>query len=304
MQRGCCWIAVLTVLMIEAGATAGQEPVRREPAAARDVGTNASALVHAAVRRVLGPRIFTVEWSGAEHSELIVAAPDAEATPIAGATVLVQGVLTRFDEATLEDTAGWHAIDQDTRKAIAGAPVLLATSLTTAAGRQLIAGASSTVMSVRSSRQTPRGTPRESIEARVRPGALSALIDELGGRYVTVPNARVIAVVNPRAFLIESASVLPATKGNLDRVLVMVGQGQLHVRPSWLVGSDVKVGGVARTLLGIQVTREVPWPTELTPELIKRLEIRAAVLATSVQTADGVDLVEQQPSSPDGRQRK
>lgn len=295
-MRGCS-MAVLT-LLIGAAAAAAQEPARRVPPTARSSGgANANALVRADVRRVLGPRLFTVEWSDAEHPELIVSAPDAEATPIAGTMVFVHGVIRPFEDADLEDSAGWNEIDPDTREAIAGAPVLLATSLTTAGGRQLIAGAPSTATSPRSARQAPRGTSREPLEARVRPGALSELIDELGGRYVTVPTARVIAVLNPRAFLIEPLSPLPAPKGNLDRVLVMVGRGQLVVMPSLLVGSDVKVGGVARTLLGIQLTREVPWPTELTPELIKRLEIRAAVLATSVQTADGVDLIEQPPSS-------
>jgi hypothetical protein len=57
-----------------------------------------------------------------------------------------------------------------------------------------------------------------------------------------------------------------------------------------LVGSDVTVHGTARTLLGLQVTNEVPWPEILTRDVTKRFEIRAAVLATSVQTADGVEL--------------
>lgn len=294
MQRGCS-VAVLAFLMTGAAAAGVQEPVRRDAPTARDgAETTSNALVKATVRRVLAPRLFTVTWSDAGHPELIVSAPGAEATPIAGTIVFVHGVLRPFEDADLAD---WNEIDQDTREAIAGAPVLLATSLTTGAGRQLIAGAPSVPTSVRPARQVPRGLSREPLEARVRPGALSELIDELGGRYVTVPAARVIAVVNPRVFLIEPANPLPAPKGNLDRILVMIGRGQLHVSPSLIVGSDVKVAGVARTLVGIQVTREVPWPTELTPELIKRLEIRAAVLASSVQTADGVDLIIEQPQS-------
>lgn len=144
-------------------------------------------------------------------------------------------------------------------------------------------------------RRTSAAARREPIEVRVHPAALAELIDELGGRYVTVPKARVIVVLNPRAFLIESAGSLPATKGNLDRVLVMIRRGQLGVAPALLVNSTVKVGGVARTLLGIQVTREVPWPPELTADLVKRLEIQAAVLATSVHTPDGVELIQQSP---------
>jgi hypothetical protein len=52
---------------------------------------------------------------------------------------------------------------------------------------------------------------------------------------------------------------------------------------------------VARTLLGLQVTREVSWPEGLTPEAVQRLEVRAAVLATSVQTAEGIELTDRPP---------
>jgi hypothetical protein len=73
---------------------------------------------------------------------------------------------------------------------------------------------------------------------------------------------------------------------------VLVDAGALRVSAASIVGSNVRVVGVARTPLGIQVTGEVPWPPELTPEVVKRFEIRAAVLATSVQTADGVELTD------------
>jgi hypothetical protein len=140
-----------------------------------------------------------------------------------------------------------------------------------------------------------RSAYREPLEPRVRPGALAALIDELGGRYVTVPKGRVLVVLNPRAFLIESANPLPAARGNLGRILVLVDRGQLGVAPALLVDATVKVGGVARTILGMQVSREVPWPPELPPDLVKRLEIRAVVLAELVETSDGVNLIQQLP---------
>jgi hypothetical protein len=38
----------------------------------------------------------------------------------------------------------------------------------------------------------------------------------------------------------------------------------------------------------------VAWPAELTQDMVERLEIRAAVLATSVHTADGVELTNRQ----------
>ena len=131
---------------------------------------------------------------------------------------------------------------------------------------------------------------RKTAEIKLHPAGLAELIDSIGGRNVMLPRARVVAVINPRAFLVESASSLLSTSGNLDRVLVLIHAGALRVDHKLLTGSNVRVRGVARSLLGIQMTAEVPWPPELGPEVVKRLEIRAAVLATSVQTPDGVSL--------------
>lgn len=125
----------------------------------------------------------------------------------------------------------------------------------------------------------------------VRPSALAHLVDEMAGQSVRVSHARVVGVLNPQAFLIESATSFPAMLGTRDRILVLVdGDGALRVSPEMIVGTNVIVTGVARTLVGMQVTREVTWPAQLTREVVGRLEIRAAVLATSVQTAEGVEL--------------
>jgi len=124
----------------------------------------------------------------------------------------------------------------------------------------------------------------------VRPGMLAAQIGELAGHDVRVPYARVVGVFNPRAFLIDTSTRLPPVTGHRARVLVLVERGGLTVPATAIVASTVTVAGVARTLLGVQVSREVPWPTELSPEAVERLEIRAAVLAASVQTPDGVEL--------------
>jgi hypothetical protein len=124
----------------------------------------------------------------------------------------------------------------------------------------------------------------------LHPWALTELIDEIGGRRVTLLKARVIAVLNPRAFLIETASFIGSMRQNLDRVVVLVNDGELRVDTDLVVDSNVKVVGVARTPSSMQITREVPWPPELTKQVLKRYEIRAAVLASSVQTSDGVEL--------------
>ena len=125
---------------------------------------------------------------------------------------------------------------------------------------------------------------------RVRPGMLAASISELAGQEVTVPYARVVGVFNPRAFLVDTSTRMPPVIGHRARVLVLVERGGLTVTPEMIVASTVTVAGVARTLLGVQASREVEWPTQLTPETIEKLEVRAAVLARSVKTAEGVEL--------------
>jgi hypothetical protein len=128
----------------------------------------------------------------------------------------------------------------------------------------------------------------------VRPGMLAAQIGELAGHRVTVPYARVVGVFNPRAFLIDTSTRLPPVTGHRARVLVLVERGGLTVPPATIVASTVTIAGVARTLLGMQVSREVEWPNELNPAALERLEVRAAVLARSVRTAEGVELTSEQ----------
>lgn len=124
----------------------------------------------------------------------------------------------------------------------------------------------------------------------VRPGTLADLVDSLAGGPVRLANARVVGVFDARVFLVESQTrLLPLVDRN--RVLVFVETGALQVDSADLVASTVTVSGVARTLIGMKTSREVPWPKALTPEVVKRLEIRAAVLARSVRTPEGIDLL-------------
>lgn len=122
-------------------------------------------------------------------------------------------------------------------------------------------------------------------------------IESLAGREVTVLNARVVGVFEPHAFLIESASRDPESAGHRDRILVLLDDGVLRVSPDVLVSSTVRVVGVARSLLGMQVSAEAPWPARLDRALVDRLDVRASVLATSVQTLEGIELTEQRSAS-------
>lgn len=134
----------------------------------------------------------------------------------------------------------------------------------------------------------PRDRP--GLPILVRPSTLAAQIEELAGHEVRVPYSRVVGVLNPRVLVIDTATRLPALPGNRGRVLVLIEPGPLRIAANEVVSSTVTVLGVARTLLGMQVAREVPWPVELRADQIERLEIRAAVLASSVQTAEGIEL--------------
>jgi hypothetical protein len=130
----------------------------------------------------------------------------------------------------------------------------------------------------------------------VRPGALAALADALAGRAVRLLDARVVGVFEPRVFLVESQTRWRPIVDR-DRVLVFVETGALRVDPAVLVATTVTISGVARTLLGMQVSGEVPWPATLTPETVRRLDIRAAVLASAVRTPEGVDLLTRRSAS-------
>jgi hypothetical protein len=131
---------------------------------------------------------------------------------------------------------------------------------------------------------------RRDFPITVRPATLADGIEELAGHSVIVPYARVVGIINPRVIVVDTATRLRPILGNRDRVVVIVQPGAVNIPRAAVVGATVKVIGVARTVLGVQVTREVPWPQELAPNVVERLEIRAAIVASSVQTADGVEL--------------
>lgn len=126
----------------------------------------------------------------------------------------------------------------------------------------------------------------------IRPSMLADSIEYLAGRDVTIINARVVGVLEPHAFLIESATRDPQSLGMRDRILVLIERGSLRVPADILVASTVKVVGSARSLLAMKVSPEVPWPRQLDADLVHRLEVRASVIATSVQTPEGIELTD------------
>jgi len=119
---------------------------------------------------------------------------------------------------------------------------------------------------------------------------LAQNIEQFAGQPVEVSGARAVGMFGRRVLVIEAAGRFTDAPPHRDRILVLVEGGEIRVSPELLIGALVRVTGVARTLLGMQLTREVPWPDELDRAGLDRLDIRAAVLATSLQTPEGIDL--------------
>jgi hypothetical protein len=122
----------------------------------------------------------------------------------------------------------------------------------------------------------------------VRPAMLGDFIGAFAGHQVRVESARVVRLYGNRALLVETAARFRSARPT--RILVLLDVGSMRVPANQLVGETVRVLGVARTLLGMQVTGEVPWPDGLDRGRARRLEIRGAVLASSVQTQEGIEL--------------
>ena len=126
----------------------------------------------------------------------------------------------------------------------------------------------------------------------LRPAMLASSIEEVAGLNVRILNARVARVFDPHAFVIEPVTRYEEVEGSRDRILVLIDSGKLRVPNDAIVASIVNVIGTARTLAGVQVSAEVAWPAELNHDLVRRLEVRGAVRATSVATPDGIELTD------------
>ena len=234
------------------------------------------------VQQVHGPRVVSVENRLAEERRVVVVLPEGTPAPVAGSVLSVRGALGRLDEAQLANRP-WTEMDQAARGSMAGQSVLVAESVETAGAD--IGRLSGQRLPVRAYNAARR-------QVTVRPSALAGLIGELAGFDVTVPYARVVGLFDSRAFLIDSAVRHQPALGERDRILVVVSDGALRVPAETLVASTVTVVGVARSILGMQVGGDAPWPAQLDRDALRRLEVRAAVLATSVHTPEGVELTD------------
>jgi len=261
-------------------------------------------IVGGRVARIYGPHLFTIARDGdAPDRALLVFAPTATVSPLLGSGLTARGTLRTCDDAEVETVGGCDQIDERARIDSSPRSVLMARLLITSQGRQLTGRAATSANAAAiSAPGEERFDIHNEFPITLRPGALAALVDSLAGGSVRLPYSRVVGVFDPRVFLVETqVSLRPIIER--DRVLVFIESGMLRVDPAVLVASTVTVSGVARTLLGMQANHDVPWPPVLTRDEVKRLEIKAAVLARSVRTPEGIDLVVRSASgSPAGRE--
>lgn len=290
MQRHGLWILLMIALLVgpsvDVSAQEGEGSATVRESARTRIGDH--RVVRGRVKAVHAPRLFTVEERAGSGRDVLVIAPDARATPAVGAAVEAHGRIRRLEETDFEETPGWSDIDDDARARLSGRPVLVAISLMSAITGQAPPRDAASHTSEPADRRAVRLDDR--VPTTVRPATLADQIGDLAGHHVRVPYARVVGVFEPRAFLIDTSTSLQPAIGNRNRVLVLVDGGALRVPPETLVASTVVVEGVARTLLGLQAGTDAPWPARVDREAIDRLEIRAAILASSVHTADGVEL--------------
>jgi hypothetical protein len=286
-------IAALMLLMLNGGPARGSDEPPRNP-------YEHDSSVTGRVEQIHAPRLFTMAPDNAKGDELLVFVPNAESTPLVGTTVAARGIFRWFEDAGIEHSDDWSGIDERMREELASHAVLVASSVVTSTRRELAARRTLPRMVVRqpSQAERPAQTRRPELPIAVRPGTLGDHLNSLAGRFVRMPNARVVGVFDPRVFLVDTQTELPPLVAR-TRVLVFIEAGALRVDAATLVASTVTVSGVARTLLGMKVTREVPWPPALTRQLVEHLDINAAVLARSVQTADGVDLTVRVSAAPE-----
>lgn len=298
MERQRLWIALLSLsllgptLVSRAEQRGASSPLEQQASEQR----REQLVVSGRVIGVHAPRVFSMHETDGGR-ELLVFTPRRLSSAVVGARVVVIGVLRRLNATELKRTAGWSAVDERTRARFAGRPVVIASSvLATVQGEAPPAPPAEELPPVEP--PEARFALDQKMPLTVRATTLVAYIDGFAGQQVRIVSARVVGVLEPSAFLIEPATRYLELMGSRDRVLVLIHNGALRVPAELLVGSTVRVVGVARTLLGMRVTAEVPWPAQLSPDVVDRLEVRAGVLATSVQTAEGVELTDRDPAGP------
>jgi hypothetical protein len=120
---------------------------------------------------------------------------------------------------------------------------------------------------------------------RLEPDTLAAFINDVAGQRVRLVSGVVGDVASPRVFTLRNEP--GANYPHRPReVAIIVDAGSASVRE----GVPLVVTGIARTLLGVDRDNNPPLPslTEGERTIVAKLPV---VMASSVQTPDGVQLV-------------
>ena len=137
--------------------------------------------------------------------------------------------------------------------------------------------------------QDPRPDAAELPALRLRPDTLALFINDVAGLRVRIISGIVDDIASPRVFTLKSEQGLRYPH-RLNEVAIVLDRGQAVVR----VGAPVVVTGIARTLLGAEKNTERPL-SALTESERHAVEERPVVMASSVVTPDGADLVRPVP---------
>jgi hypothetical protein len=121
---------------------------------------------------------------------------------------------------------------------------------------------------------------------RLRVDTLASFINNLAGLRVRIVSGVVSDIASPRVFTLRSER---RTRGTAE-VAIVLPSGSAVVRE----GAPVIVTGIARTLLGAEMSKEQPLPV-LTDAERDALGKGAIVVASSVDAPGGVHLVRSQP---------
>jgi hypothetical protein len=117
----------------------------------------------------------------------------------------------------------------------------------------------------------------------VRVQAIAALTRHLAGLQVRISNGIVTRIISPRVFVLSGQGE-GSSHGNEVNVLVEDGTTLLRER------TPVVVVGIVRTRLGTELAHAQALGT-LSPEQLDLLGDRAIVVASVLETPDGVSLL-------------
>ena len=133
--------------------------------------------------------------------------------------------------------------------------------------------------------QDPEPDAAELPALRLRPDTLAMFINDVAGLRVRIISGIVDVIASPRVFTLKNEPSLRYPHRPKE-VAIVLDSGQAVVR----VGASVVVTGIARTLLGAEMNSQQPLGA-LSESERHAVEKRPVVMASSVVTPDGADLV-------------